>query len=89
MSIKRVCLVVALLILAVSTQIGVANCRVLRPTTDETVTGCDQVVDEVNQSNGAINSLFSANNSSITGRSSVRSLMFRLASGPSKKGPGH
>ncbi|KAJ0026123.1 hypothetical protein Pint_08703 [Pistacia integerrima] len=81
-SMKRLWFVLGLIILVVlSTQFSVSHCRVLRSLTDTTVsgTGTEHV---------AIASFsVSSQNSSV--RQSVRSLAFRLSSGPSDRGSGH
>ena len=85
-SLRRVLFVLVLFILVLSTQISVAHCRALRSTAI--------IADNCHLNNGAESAAgvasfsVSSNNSSSSG-SSVRSLMFQLASGPSKKGPGH
>ncbi|KAF5174902.1 hypothetical protein FRX31_035511 [Thalictrum thalictroides] len=78
----------------VSTQLSLVQCRTLRP--DGISTGCEQEDHHGNENSVGIASfLVSSNNSSSsssstsTRDSTVKSLAFKLASGPSKKGPGH
>ncbi|XVF39858.1 hypothetical protein PTKIN_Ptkin01aG0066300 [Pterospermum kingtungense] len=92
---KRIVFVLGLLALLVSTEFAAVHGRALRSTTmttDNVVVnpaGCEEqegsstAAEAVGVSSFAV----SANNSSS--RSAFRSLAFRLASGPSKKGPGH
>ncbi|XVF36355.1 hypothetical protein REPUB_Repub19eG0051500 [Reevesia pubescens] len=82
---KRILLLLALLVLLVSTEFAAVHGRALRSTTDNVVVkrGCEKQGGSV----GVPSFVVSANNSSS--RNSFRSLAFRLASGPSKKGPGH
>lgn len=76
-----------------TTQFNEADARVLRSTanTDAGAGGCDQ--SEGGEMVGMASFAVSSNNSSSSSGSSTRplarSLAFRLASGPSKKGPGH
>lgn len=84
-------LVFGIMILLSVSQLRVIECRALRSTIAE---GCDQAGEgggSMGMSQFGVAS--SENNSSTTsgsnGESSIRSLMFKLASGPSKRGPGH
>lgn len=80
-SIKRLCFVVGVLVMVASTHFAVVESRVLKSVADgeEKFEGLEPI--EVAASvNNKVNSLSS---------SEFRSLSFVLASGPSKKGPGH
>lgn len=96
MSMKKnscVWFVLGLAILIVSTEFVQVDCRALR--SDSTGEGCKEQGDGAEAMAGmgsfAVSSSFnsSSNDNSTDHRPSLRSLMFRLASGPSKKGPGH
>ncbi|EOY15813.1 hypothetical protein QQP08_022608 [Theobroma cacao] len=86
-SMKRHLFVLGLLALLVSTEFTAVDGRALRSKTNNVVVaGCEEqggADEQVAVSTFAV----SANNSSS--RPSVRSLASRLASGPSKRGPGH
>ncbi|KAJ7966563.1 Transmembrane protein [Quillaja saponaria] len=83
-------LVLGVLTLMVSSQFNLGHCRVLRTGTssERIADGCEDVKGPT-ESTGMASFAVSSNNFSTTARPSVRSLAFRLASGPSKKGPGH
>ena len=88
--------VMGLLVLIVSTEFVQVDGRALRSDDSTTGVGCkEQAAGGAEEMAGmgsfAVSSSFnsSSNDNSTTHRPSVRSLMFRLASGPSKKGPGH
>ncbi|KAF8025027.1 hypothetical protein BT93_F2013 [Corymbia citriodora subsp. variegata] len=85
---KSSCLVLCLLILAVSAQFGHIDCRTLRA---DTGSGCREDQDRDRRASmGAMASFAFSSNSNETIRPfSGRSLAFKLASGPSRKGPGH
>ncbi|KAJ8763253.1 hypothetical protein K2173_026154 [Erythroxylum novogranatense] len=83
---KRLCVMLTLVVLVVSMQLSVVHCRALRSTTGADIDGCQQAV-EAHQSLGMASMAVSSNNSST--RSSVGSMRFKLASGPSKRGTGH
>lgn len=91
-SMKRHCFVssglLLLVVLLLSTQISVVHCRALRSPTSGSTQQREVVAHK--SAGGAASLPVSSNNSSggDTG-TSVRSLVFTLASGPSKKGPGH
>ncbi|XWS24161.1 hypothetical protein CRYUN_Cryun28dG0076900 [Craigia yunnanensis] len=87
---KRILFVLGLFVLLVSTEFDVVHGRALRSTTTDNVVvnpGCEEQGGANNEAVGVSSFAVSANNSS--NRNSFRSLAFRLASGPSKKGPGH
>ncbi|KAL7085269.1 hypothetical protein ACP275_14G272000 [Erythranthe tilingii] len=70
-------------LLVICSQFCPADCRALRPPPEAASTG---------GSDTSMTTAFlvSSNNSSISGsRLSIRGLAFILASGPSKRGPGH
>ena len=72
------------------TQLNVVHCRALRSSLDATtIAGCDQQGGGGADSTGMTPFPVSPNNNSSIGSASVRSLAAKLASGPSKKGPGH
>lgn len=97
MSMKKmssVWFVLVMTILVLSTEFVQVDCRALR--SDSTAgDGCKEQADGAEEMAGmgsfAVSSSYnsSSSNNNTTHRPSVRSLMFRLASGPSKKGPGH
>ncbi|EXB89250.1 hypothetical protein L484_006804 [Morus notabilis] len=84
-----------ILIMIVSSQFSQADCRALRSTTNTVGANgdCEQAGGSGHdQMVGMSSFAVSSNNSDIsnsTSRPLARSLAFRLASGPSKKGPGH
>ncbi|PIA27044.1 hypothetical protein AQUCO_08300018v1 [Aquilegia coerulea] len=89
-SLNSFCFILMIVMLLVSTELSLVQCRTLRPAGIST--GCEQEDHQGNENSAGIASfLVSSNNSSSsTSRdSTVRSLAFNLASGPSKKGPGH
>lgn len=81
--------VLSLIVLIVTTEFGLADCRALpsKTTNNAGNAGCEQVDSVGGQEVGMASFSVSSNNSSS--RPLARSLAFRLASGPSKKGPGH
>lgn len=85
-SMKTLLIVLGIAMLILSAQFGVGECRALR-----SMAACEQGGggDGADQSVGMASTfVVSANNSSSNG-ALARSLAFMLASGPSKKGPGH
>ncbi|XWS14759.1 hypothetical protein CRYUN_Cryun35bG0035700 [Craigia yunnanensis] len=87
-SMKRILFVLGLLALLISTEFVAVHGRALRSTTTDNVVvkpGCEKQRRADIEAVGVSSFAVSANNSSI--RNSC--LAFRLASGPSKKGPGH
>ncbi|KAJ4701686.1 Transmembrane protein [Melia azedarach] len=80
-STRRQWFLLGLMILMMSTQFSSGDCRVFRPTTNDSTTtaGAESV--------GMTSFPVSSNNSNS--RSSTKNLAFTLASGPSKRGPGH
>jgi hypothetical protein len=86
MSMKTLLFVLGIAMLVVSAQFGVGESRALRSAME----ACKQAGDEADdQSVGMASFVVSAKNSSTSGGPLARSLAFMLASGPSKKGPGH
>ncbi|MBA0844813.1 hypothetical protein Goarm_022813 [Gossypium armourianum] len=85
-SMQRLVLMMGVLALLVSTELAIAvHGRTLRSTT-MVVGGCEEQGGRMGVTSfGAL----SAANHSSNSRNSFRSLGFRLASGPSKRGPGH
>ncbi|KAF4360623.1 hypothetical protein CsatB_007518 [Cannabis sativa] len=93
-SVKTLCSVLGLILIIVTAQLNEADCRALRSmentTTTTAIAGCDQQNEGGEMMAGMASFAVSSNNSSSSSnRPSARSLAFRLASGPSKKGPGH
>ncbi|KAL9385995.1 hypothetical protein Peur_023005 [Populus x canadensis] len=86
-SMKSLWFALGLMLLVVSTEMRVVHCRALRSTSSTITTTGYQQVDGAQESKGVASFVVSSNNSG--GRPSLRSLMFKLASGPSKRGPGH
>ncbi|OMO70603.1 hypothetical protein COLO4_28577 [Corchorus olitorius] len=92
-SMKRLVLILGLLTLLVSTEfVAPVHGRALRSTSTDNnvdgVAGCEEQGGAGPDQQVAVSRFsVSANNSST--RPSFRSLAFRLASGPSKRGPGH
>lgn len=77
------------MILLTSSQLGLVECRALRSTV---ATACDQAGEGAGSMGVTRFGVASENNSSSDGSnggSAIRSLMFKLASGPSKRGKGH
>ncbi|KAL9446245.1 hypothetical protein AB3S75_014003 [Citrus x aurantiifolia] len=89
-STRSLCIALCVItLLMVSAQFDMGDCRALRSTTmtveDRAVTGCNGAdQSEVPPSNSVP---VSSNNA--TNDSSSRDLAFTLASGPSRRGPGH
>ncbi|GMN35026.1 hypothetical protein TIFTF001_005056 [Ficus carica] len=92
-SMKTLWFVLGLILMIVSSQFRQADCRALRSTANYTVgtSGDCEQAGGGNQVVGMESFAVSSNNSSSSNstRPLARSLAFRLASGPSKKGPGH
>ncbi|XVE94970.1 hypothetical protein REPUB_Repub02eG0056000 [Reevesia pubescens] len=88
-SMKSILLLIGLLALLVSTEFAAVQGRALRSTTDNVVVkrGCEEQGGADDEAVGVPSFAVSASNSSS--RNSFKSLDFRLASGPSKRGPGH
>lgn len=94
---KSFCLVLSIMILFMISQLGsVVECRALKkstPSTDNRIAAeCDQPGEGANSMSVTRFGVAVANNDSTNGSdggSAIRSLMFKLASGPSKRGPGH
>ncbi|KAI5563806.1 hypothetical protein POPTR_014G022000v4 [Populus trichocarpa] len=86
-SMKSLWFALGLMLLVVSTEMRVVHCRALRSTSSTITTTGYQQVDGAQESKAMASFVVSSNKSS--GRPSLRSLMFKLASGPSKRGPGH
>ncbi|CAL5383796.1 unnamed protein product [Camellia sinensis] len=84
-SMKSLCLVLCVMVLLMGTHFSVVNCRALQAAMDALI--AEQV--DRPESTGVASFAFSSNNSSGSGFSIIRSLGFKLASGPSKRGPGH
>ncbi|KAL8128015.1 hypothetical protein AgCh_014808 [Apium graveolens] len=83
------CLVFVIMFLLTSSQLNVIECRALRATV---ATACDQAGEGAGSMGVAQFGVASDNNSSTNGSSggsAIRSLMYKLASGPSKRGKGH
>lgn len=80
-STKRLWFVLIILVVVLSTQFSVSHCRVLRSLMDTTVSG-------TGSEHVAVAS-FSASSKNASINQSVRSLAFRLSSGPSDRGSGH
>lgn len=78
-------------LLMVSAQFDMGDCRVLRSTTttttveDRAVTGCNGA----DQSEAPPTNSVPVSSNNATNNSSSRDLAFTLASGPSRRGPGH
>lgn len=92
---KSSCLVLSIMILFMISQLSVVECRALKstPSTDNMIAAeCDQPGEGANSMSVTQFGVAVANNDSTNGSnggSAIRSLMFKLASGPSKRGPGH
>ncbi|XP_059636955.1 uncharacterized protein LOC132279050 [Cornus florida] len=85
---KSLCLVLGIVLLVMSTQFSAVNCRALRSTVDTAVmAGCGD--EATGASMGTTPFAVASNNSSSGAFEVVRKLAFKLASGPSKRGPGH
>jgi hypothetical protein len=88
-SMKTLLFVLGMAMLVFSAQFGVGECRALRSMAACEQEGSGGGSDGGDQSVGMASTfVVSANNSSSNGPL-ARSLTFMLASGPSKKGPGH
>lgn len=90
-SMKSHLFVLGITIMVVSAQFRLGESRALRPTKGSTpMAACGQhEADGAEQPVGMGSFVVSSNNSSSTTHSPQRSLDAKLASGPSKKGPGH
>ena len=77
--------VLSIMMLVLSWQLNSADCRVLRSETAKN--GCEDMRGADRSTRGMASFDVSASNSSTS--PSVRGLKFRLASGPSRRGPGH
>ncbi|CAA7048000.1 unnamed protein product [Microthlaspi erraticum] len=84
---KKILIVLCIVFLVeMSSLISGVDCRVLR-TEGTTTNGCDQTA--AVDGGGGFGLFSAANSSSEQHRPLMRSLAFRLASGPSRKGRGH
>ncbi|KAL6957828.1 hypothetical protein U1Q18_047729 [Sarracenia purpurea var. burkii] len=84
-SMKSLCIALAAMILIMDTLVIVVDCRALRVSRDAII---DDHVDGA-WTTGTGSFVFSFNNSMNRHSSLPRSFAFKLASGPSKKGPGN
>ncbi|KAL6995434.1 hypothetical protein U1Q18_005571 [Sarracenia purpurea var. burkii] len=84
-SMKSLCIALAAMILIMDTLVIVVDCRALRVSPDAII---DDHVDGA-WTTGTGSFVFSFNNSMNRHSSLPRSFAFKLASGPSKKGPGN
>ncbi|KAL9313047.1 hypothetical protein ACSQ67_018499 [Phaseolus vulgaris] len=85
---KSLCISLVTIMLVLSSQLWLAHSRVLRSKELTEVAGGDSV--ELKGSGSSLwRGFFAVSSNNSTTRVSKRSLAFRLASGPSKKGPGH
>ncbi|GFY86034.1 hypothetical protein Acr_04g0007720 [Actinidia rufa] len=82
---KSLYLVLVIMVVLMGTRIGGVDCRALREAPDAII--ADKV--DRAETTGMVSFAVSSNNSTSRGSSLTRSLAFNLASGPSKKGPGH
>ncbi|KAL8261098.1 hypothetical protein R6Q59_025147 [Mikania micrantha] len=85
---------VVIIYLLMTTHLSPANCRLLHPT-DTTATATVAVI-ECTQTGGQMHEFITSATSNTSKasstddqRSKLRSLAYKLASGPSKRGPGH
>ncbi|KAI3460188.1 hypothetical protein Pfo_016851 [Paulownia fortunei] len=82
-----------IIVLVMASQLCPADCRALRPVPEATAataaSGCGQVEGAGDTMSMTTAFSVSSNNSSTSNRLSGRGLAFVLASGPSKRGPGH
>ncbi|WOG90737.1 hypothetical protein DCAR_0309981 [Daucus carota subsp. sativus] len=86
---KSFSLVFVIMVLLTGSQLRVVECRALRGTR---ANGCDQAGEGAGLIGVTQFGVASDDNSSTDGSnggSAMRSLMFKLASGPSRKGKGH
>ncbi|GAA0157899.1 hypothetical protein LIER_38543 [Lithospermum erythrorhizon] len=87
-STKKVSLVLILILVLISTELSMGvHCRAIKdsmaPTKNTGRVGLDPSSVDMDDF------VVSSNNSSNGGSTSLKGLAFKLASGPSKKGPGH
>ncbi|XP_019058882.1 PREDICTED: uncharacterized protein LOC109116964 [Tarenaya hassleriana] len=85
---KRVLMVLGMILLMVSLKFGEVESRALRSKEGE-MNGCDHPPAAPEEEAGGGFGSFAAAANNSRGRTWKRSLAFRLASGPSRKGPGH
>lgn len=88
-SMKTLWLVLGLMVLVVTAEFGKAECRALRSTAKNAGNGGCEEADDDGKMVGMTSLAAVSSNNSSSNRPLARSLAFRLASGPSKKGPGH
>lgn len=88
-STKSLLLVLGIVIMVTGTQFNGVQCRALRSTS--IAGGCDQQLGGAESTTQFAAASDASNTSRSSSSSSVleRSLEFKLASGPSKRGPGH
>ncbi|KAL2318488.1 hypothetical protein Fmac_032364 [Flemingia macrophylla] len=84
-------MVVVITMLVVSSQFYFVHGRVLRPEVLKIPVGdgCEDFKGEESSINGMATFAVASNNNNFSTRQFARNLAHRLASGPSKKGPGH
>ena len=78
-----------ILVLVVSNQSSFVHCRALRSTVDATAAVAAASVRGDESVGVGIANSFAVSSTNSSKRSSVRSLTYKLASGPSKRGTGH
>lgn len=86
-SAKRLCFVVGVLLMVASTHFLAVEGRVLKSVAEKLAVGEEKI--EALKPIGVAAYMEKVNSLSSSSRSAFRSLSFVLASGPSKKGPGH
>ncbi|GAA0150789.1 hypothetical protein LIER_09649 [Lithospermum erythrorhizon] len=89
-SMKKVSLVLILVLVLIATEFSTVHCRTIKGSMEKGVNmgriGCD----EANPSSTGMDQFAVASSNNLSsGRTSLKGLGFKLASGPSKKGPGH
>ncbi|XVF64130.1 hypothetical protein PTKIN_Ptkin09bG0142800 [Pterospermum kingtungense] len=88
-SVKRILVILGLLAMLVSTEFVAVHGRILRSTRDNVVVpGLEGQVGAENKPVG-VPPITAASADNSSSRNSLKTLAFRLASGPSKRGPGH
>ncbi|XAR61932.1 hypothetical protein NMG60_11016487 [Bertholletia excelsa] len=86
LSMRSLCLLLGVTTLLITTQVSIVDCRTLRA---ESLIGTTEQVDGATSKSESTDSFSFSSSDSTRIRYAVMSLVFKLASGPSRKGPGH
>lgn len=87
---REYCFVFGIIVLLMTTNFSTVHCRHLQPKVDTiATTECNQIGDDMAEFNVSSTNHTSDVNNSSNKMLKMKSLAYKLASGPSKRGPGH